>query len=81
MTAILRPKWGINHKRVQGYLREMGLQAICPGPKTSEPAPGHKIYPYLLRGLTTSYPNHVWGIDITHIKLQHGRMYLVAIAD
>ena len=62
-------------------MREMGLAAICPGPKLSQPAPGHKIYPYLLRKVTASYPNHIWGIDITYIRLQKGWMYLVAILD
>ena len=81
MTILLRPAWTINRKRVRRYLREMGLMAIYPGPNTSQPAPGHKIYPYLLRGLKASFPNHIWGIDITYIKLQHGWMYLVAILD
>jgi len=81
MTVLLKPKWNINRKRVQRYMREMGLVAIFPGPKMSQPAPGHKIYPYLLRQVTASYPNHVWGIDITYIRLQKGWMYLVAILD
>ena len=81
MTVLLKPQWNINRKRVQRYMREMGLAAIYPGPKLSQPAPDHKIYPYLLRQVTASYPNHVWGIDITYIRLQHGWMYLVAILD
>jgi putative transposase len=81
MTVLLKPKWNINRKRVQRYMREMGLTAICPGPKSSQPAPGHQIYPYLLRNVAASYPNHVWGIDITYIRLQQGWMYLVAILD
>jgi len=81
MTVLLKPQWPINRKRVQRYMREMGLAAIYPAPKLSQPAPDHKIYPYLLRQVTASYPNHVWGIDITYIRLQHGWMYLVAILD
>jgi putative transposase len=81
ITALLQPEWDINRKRVQRYMREMGLAGICPGPKLSRPAPGHQIYPYLLRHLTASYPNQVWGLDITYIKMQHGWMYLVAILD
>lgn len=77
----LQPDWFISRKRVQRYMRQMGLVAIYPGPKLSQPAPGHQIYPYLLRGVTASYPNHIWGIDITYIRLQHGWMYLVAILD
>lgn len=60
---------------------EMGLVAIYPGPKGSQPAPGHQIYPYLLRQVTASYPNHIWGVNITSIRLQTGWMYLVAIPD
>lgn len=60
---------------------EMGLVAVYPGPNLSQPALGHQIYPYLLRNVTASYPNHVWGIDITYIRLQKGWMYLVAILD
>jgi putative transposase len=81
MKVLLQPTWSINRKRVQRYMREMGLVAIFPGPKTSQPAPGHKIYPYLLRNVTASYPDHIWGIDITYIRLQQGWMYLVAILD
>ena len=82
IRAILgREGWHINRKRVQHCMREMGLVAVFPGPNLSKPAPGHKIYPYLLRHVTASYPNHVWGIDITYIRLQQGWMYLVAILD
>jgi putative transposase len=77
LAVLLRPTRSISRKRVQRYMRQMGLVAIYPGPKTSQPAP----YPYLLRRITASYPNHVWGTDITYIKLKHGWMYLVAIPD
>jgi len=82
ITAHLRrEQWVINRKRVQRCMGEMGLVAVYPGPNLSQPAPGHQIYPYLLRNVTASYPNHVWGIDITYIRLQKGWMYLVAILD
>lgn len=81
ITALLRPDWPINRKRVQRYMREMGLVAIFPGPNLSQSAPGHRIYPYLLRHVTASYANHIWGIDITYIRMQSGWMYLVAILD
>ena len=82
IRAILgREGWYINRKRVQRCMREMGLVAVFPGPNLSKPAPGHKIYPYLLRNVVAGYPNHVWGIDITYIRLQQGWMYLVAILD
>ena len=59
----------------------MGLQAIYPKPRTSIAAPGHKIYPYLLRGLAITRPNQVWSADITYLPLPHGFMYLVAVID
>lgn len=62
-------------------MREMGIWGLAPGPHTSTPHPGHTIYPYLLRGVTAAYPNHIWGIDITYIRLRHGWLYLVAIID
>jgi putative transposase len=81
MTVVLKRTWNINRKRVQRYMQEMGLVAIFPGPKLSQPTPGQQIYPYLLRNVTASYPNHIWGIDITYIRLQTGWLYLVAILD
>lgn len=82
IRAILgREGWHINRKRVQRCMREMGLVAVFPGPNLSKPAPDHKIYPYLLRNVTASYCNHIWGVDITYIRLQKGWMYLVAILD
>jgi len=81
ITVLLQVDWAINRKRVQRYMREMGLAGVCPGPNLSRPAPGHQIYPYLLRQVTASYPNHVWGIDITYIKMRAGWMYLVAVLD
>jgi putative transposase len=82
IRAVLRREgWHINRKRVQRCMREMGLVAIYPGPNLSKPAPGHKIYPYLLRNVVAGYPNHIWGTDITYIRLQQGWMYLVAILD
>jgi putative transposase len=59
----------------------MGLQAIYPKPRTSTPAPGHRKYPYLLRGLKITRPGQVWSTDITYVPMQHGFMYLVAIID
>jgi putative transposase len=81
IMVLLQADWAINRKRVQQYMREMGLAGVCPGPNLSQPTPGHQIYPYLLRQVTASYPNHVWGIDITYIKMRSGWMYLVAVLD
>lgn len=71
----------VSRPTVQRYMREMGIAGIAPGPMTSKPAPEHTIYPYLLRKVVASYPNHIWGIDITYIRLCGGWMYLVAIID
>jgi len=71
----------VNRKTVQRLMREMGIQAIYPGPNLSRRNHKQSVYPYLLNNVTASYPNHVWGIDITYIRLHHGWMYLVAIID
>ncbi len=82
MKAVLcREGWSISRPTVQGYMREMGIAGIAPGPLTSQPSPEHKVYPYLLRNLDICRPNPVWGIDITYIRLLAGWMYLVAILD
>lgn len=65
MTHWLRRQGeGVNRKRVARLMRQMGLAAIYPAPNTSKPAPGHRVYPYLLRGLTIDRPNQVWSTDI-----------------
>lgn len=66
---------------VRRYMREMGLQAIYPQPNLSQRRLEDKVYPYLLRNITASYPNHIWGIDITYIRLRGGWLYLVAVLD
>ena len=72
---------GVNRKRVQRLMRVMGIEALVPRPGTSKAAPGHKIYPYLLRGLKITEPNHVWAADVTYIPMACGFLYLVAIID
>ena len=71
----------VNRKRVQRLMRLMGLQAIYPRRRTSQLAPGHRIYPDLLRDLAIDRPNQVWATDITYIPMAQGFMYLVAILD
>jgi putative transposase len=71
----------VSRPTVQRYMREMGIWGIAPGPNTSKATPDHPIYPYLLRHASASYANHIWGIDITYIRLKGGWMYLVAILD
>ena len=71
----------VNRKRVQRLMRNMGLHALYPKPRTTHPGKGHKIYPYLLKGLSIKHPNQVWSSDITYIPMAKGFMYLVAIMD
>jgi putative transposase len=71
----------INRKTVARYMREMGIAAIYPGPNLSKGNQKEGVYPCLLRHITSAYPNHIWGIDITYIRLQAGWMYWVAILD
>jgi putative transposase len=73
--------WKVNRKRVQRLMQRMGLEAIYPKPRLSNPAPGHRIYPYLLRGVKIERPNQVWSTDITYIRLRGGFIYLVAVID
>jgi len=80
VTLCKEGRW-ISRPTVQCYMREMGIAGISPGPNLSKRHTEHKIYPYLLRGLAISYPNQVWGVDITYIRLRGGWMYLVAILD
>ena len=82
MTDWLQDKgYPVNHKRVARLMRIMGLQAITPGPHTSNPAPEHKIYPYLLRNMTIDQVGQVWSTDITYIPMRYGFMYLTAVID
>jgi putative transposase len=71
----------VNHKRVGRLMREMGLVAIYPKPKLSVGVAEHRIYPYLLRGVTVDRLNQVWATDITYIRLAQGFIYLVAVMD
>lgn len=82
MTEHLkREGYVINRKRVQRLMEMMGIQAIYPGPNTSKRNHEHKIYPYLLRGLSIESSNQVWACDITYLRLTGGYGYLVAIMD
>lgn len=71
----------IGRDRIRHLMVKLGLEAIYPKPNTSKSSPGHAIYPYLLRGVTASYPNHIWGTDITYIRTAEGYVYLVAFID
>jgi len=73
--------FAVNHKRISRLMHLMGIQAIYAAPKTSIPAPNHKIYPYLLTGVTITRPDQVWSSDLTYIPMESGFMYLVAVID
>lgn len=83
MTAWLNEVKGesVNVKRIRRLLRLMGLEAIYPKPHLSQRAAGHRIYPYLLRGVKIERVNQVWSTDITYLRLQGGFVYLVAVID
>ena len=66
---------------VRTLMKRMGIEAIYRRPNTSKPAPGHKIYPYLLRNLPVTRPNQVWAMDITYIPMARGFVYLAAVVD
>ena len=71
----------IGRERVTTMMRRMGIEAICRRPHTSRPADGHKVYPYLLCGVTIERPNQVWAMDITYIPMARGFVYLAAVMD
>ena len=82
MCWVLRQKgYNVNEKRVSRLMKVMGLQAIYPKKNLSKAAPGHKIYPYLLRGLKIDGPDQVWSTDITYIRMLRGFLYLCAVID
>jgi putative transposase len=71
----------VNRKRISRLMEVMGIEAVYPKPRLSQPGDGHKIYPYLLRGVTVDRPNQVWSTDITYIRMAQGFVYLVAVMD
>jgi putative transposase len=71
----------IGRRHVATLMKRMGIEALYRRPNTSKPAPGHKIYPYLLRGLKVERPNQVWAMDITYIPMARGFVYLCAVVD
>ena len=79
--ALSTPEHTINIKRIRRLMKKMGIMAIYPKRDLSKPAPHHKKYDYLLRGLEITGPNHVWSMDITYLKMRRGFMYLTAVMD
>lgn len=80
-AQLQREGMGINRKTVGRYMQEMGIAAISPGPNVSKRTQKEGVYPSLVRHITSGYPKHIWGIDITYIRLSGGWMYLVAMLD
>ncbi len=74
-------QYTVNYKRVRRLMRLMGLATAFPGRRATQRNPGHKVYPYLLRGVEITRPNHVWSTDITYVPLASGYLYLVAVID
>jgi putative transposase len=71
----------IGRRHVATLMKRMGMEALYRKPSTSKPAPGHKVYPYLLRGVTIDRPNQVWAMDITYVPMARGFVYLAAVVD
>jgi putative transposase len=71
----------IGRRHVKTLMRRMGIEALYRRPRTTRPGPGHKVYPYLLRGLTIERPNQVWAMDITYIPMARGFVYLAVVLD
>jgi putative transposase len=78
MTAVLRRAgYAVNRKRVLRLMRQMGLAAIYPKPALSRPDPDHRLYPYLLRGVTVTGPDHVWSTDIAVLYRLWNYYYII----
>ena len=71
----------LGRRHVKTLMKRMGIEALYRRPRTTKPEPGHKIYPYLLRGLAITRPNHVWAMDITYIPMARGFVYLAVVLD
>ena len=71
----------IGRRHVKTLMRKMGIEALYRRPRTTRPEPGHRVYPYLLRGFAITRPNQVWAIDITYIPMARGFVYLAVVLD
>ncbi|MGY3695869.1 putative transposase [Bradyrhizobium sp. USDA 3240] len=80
-SLLQREGMQVGRRHVATLMKRMGIEAIYRRPNTSKPAPGHKIYPYLLRGLKIERPNQVWAMDISYIPMRRGFVYLAAVVD
>ena len=80
-TFLVREGYDVGRLHVATLMKRMGIEAIYRRPTTSKPAPGHTVFPYLLRKLPVTRPNQVWGMDITDIPMARGFVYLAAVVD
>jgi putative transposase len=80
-SSLVSSGWEVNRKRVQRLMRLMNIAGVTPKRNTSRPAPGHRVFPYLLRNVAISHPDQVWSTDITYVPLRHGFVYLTAVMD
>src|SRR4029079_15599793 len=82
LRCLLAPEvCKIGRRHVKTLMKRMGIEALYRRPRTTKPEPGHKIYPYLLRGMTITRPNQVWAMDITYIPMARGFVYLAVVLD
>ena len=83
MLRDLLAQFGLlaGRRHIRTLMKRMGIEAIYRRPNTSRPAPGHRIYPYRLRGMAITRPNQVWAMDITYIPMARGFVYLAAVVD
>jgi putative transposase len=80
-SVLVNTGWEVNRKRVQRLMRLMNIAGVTPKRNTSKPAPGHRVFPYLLRNVAISHPDQVWSTDITYVPLRNGFVYLTAVMD
>ena len=81
LRELRKVDWIIGRKRVRRLMQIMGIEALVPKPSLSAPAPGHKIYPYLLRKMEVTEPDQVWCTDITYLPMEEGHAYFIALMD
>jgi putative transposase len=79
--VLIAENYKIGRRHVKTLMRRMGIEALYRRPRTTKPAPGHKIYPYLLRAMEITQPNQVWAMDITYIPMARGFVYLAVVLD
>jgi putative transposase len=80
-AVLANSGWEVNRKRVQRLMRLMNIAGVTPKRSTSKPAPGHRVFPYLLRNVAITHPDQVWSTDITYVPLRGGFVYLTAVMD